>query len=29
MPEVELGGESGCKGGMEGRQGPGEVSHGG
>lgn len=25
MPEVELDGESGCKGSMEGRQGPGEV----
>lgn len=29
MPEVELDGESVCKGGMEGRQGPGDVSHGG
>ena len=27
VPKVEWGGESGCKGGIEGRQGPGEVSH--
>lgn len=29
MPEVEWGGESGCKGSMEGRQGPDQVSHAG
>ena len=27
VPKVEWGGARGCKGGIEGRQGPGEVSH--